>query len=284
MGVFPGIENIIANDMIHRSLGNQGVHQMFGAGFMNKSGQTADCTRMSSPYYVMVYVLRGSGHYLDDRGQPYVVRAGDVFQRFPGRVHTTTIDPESGWRECFIVLGQEFYRNCRNLRMLYHDTPVVGIGVDSGLINRIWRFKEEFKAAGEEELPALVCEVLSLAVELHRRMGLASGRELDNRMVTEICELLSRDFHHHPNLPEICREYGCGYENFRKRFREQIGLSPGQYRIRRRLDAACELLLEHRHSINEIAWLLGYSSPFEFSAQFKKFIGVSPVHYRGGGI
>ena len=276
MNPFPGIENIITNEMVHRSLGDHRDHQAFGAGFMNKSGVTQDCTNQLSPYYVMVYVLQGKGRYYDVDGSEYALAAGDVFQRFPVRSHSTVIDPASGWRECFIVLGREFYQCCRTLRVLPNVSPVVGIGVDRTLIKRIWRLKEEFKQSSDEDLPLLVHDALGVAIELHRRMETARSTDRDNRMIAEICELLGRDFHQHLELPEICQEYGCGYENFRKRFREQLGISPGQYRIRRRLDTACELLAARCHSISEIAWMLGYSSPFEFSAQFKNISGSRP--------
>jgi len=283
MITFPGIENIITNELIHRSMGDHLSHQFFGAGFMNKSGLTQDCIDLLSPYYVMVYVLKGRGRYIDTGGQEYEINAGDVFQRFPQRRHSTIIDPESGWRECFIVLGRDFYQSCRTLRILTNDAPVMEIGIDHALISRVWRLKEEYKTSQEDELPLRVHETLGVAIEFHRRMDLARGVDHNSRMIAEICEMLGRDFHQHPDLEAICREYGCGYENFRKRFREQIGISPGQYRIRRRIDSACELLSGCRHSISEIAWMLGYSSPFEFSAQFKKYVGVSPGNYRGRG-
>jgi AraC-like DNA-binding protein len=81
-------------------------------------------------------------------------------------------------------------------------------------------------------------------------------------------------------LEKYCSQYGVGYENFRKRFRLKIGVSPGRYIINRRIDAACEMLRMSKTPISEIAFSLGYASPFEFSAQFKKTIGISPNHYR----
>ena len=76
------------------------------------------------------------------------------------------------------------------------------------------------------------------------------------------------------------RRNGCGYENFRKRFKAELGISPHRYRIRRRLDAACALLIRPELSIGEIAERLGYASQYEFSAQFKRYMGCPPSGYR----
>jgi len=35
-------------------------------------------------------------------------------------------------------------------------------------------------------------------------------------------------------------------------------------------------------TVGEIAVKLGYASPYEFSAQFKRFLGISPHYYRSG--
>jgi AraC-like DNA-binding protein len=81
-------------------------------------------------------------------------------------------------------------------------------------------------------------------------------------------------------LTAAARGSGMGYERFRKVFREHTGVTPGVFRILRRLDRARALLHEGERSIAAIAEELGYASPFAFSSQFKRFVGVAPNHYR----
>jgi AraC-like DNA-binding protein len=73
---------------------------------------------------------------------------------------------------------------------------------------------------------------------------------------------------------------GLSYERFRKIFRQRQGLSPGDYRIRRRIDQAKALITQHRLSNKEIAYALGYADPFTFSKQFKQVVGMSPAVFR----
>ena len=83
------------------------------------------------------------------------------------------------------------------------------------------------------------------------------------------------------DLKELCRENGWGYEKFRKIFKQSTGVSPAQYRLRRRLDQAKTLLLSDRDMpLSEIAIRLGYTNVYEFSAQFKKSTGQPPGKFR----
>ena len=46
------------------------------------------------------------------------------------------------------------------------------------------------------------------------------------------------------------------------------------------MERAKQLILEGRHSIKEIADLLGISNPFYFSTAFRRYVGMSPSQYR----
>ena len=51
----------------------------------------------------------------------------------------------------------------------------------------------------------------------------------------------------------VAREVGLSYENFRKRFAERSGESPGQYQKRRRLEWACAAIYHGQHTMKDIA-------------------------------
>ena len=58
------------------------------------------------------------------------------------------------------------------------------------------------------------------------------------------------------------------------------GLRYGEILLAAAVLAACALLLHPELTVQEIASRLGYSSPYEFSAQFKRYLGVSPSFWR----
>lgn len=58
-----------------------------------------------------------------------------------------------------------------------------------------------------------------------------------------------------------------------------IGMSPNEYIRHLRLQAACQMLQEHKHNISEIAYLTGFGSPNYFRDCFKAEYGMSPTEF-----
>lgn len=85
------------------------------------------------------------------------------------------------------------------------------------------------------------------------------------------------------SMAELASECGVTPEHFSRAFRIRFGVSPQQFRVRARLDRARFLLAESGLSVAEVAERLGYSDPFSFSKQYKRFLGISPSRDRGRG-
>ena len=66
----------------------------------------------------------------------------------------------------------------------------------------------------------------------------------------------------------------------RQKFHSAYGVSPQQYLIDIRMQAAQKLLCDTNYKIKEIAASVGYTSQLDFSNIFKKKTGVSPKEYR----
>jgi AraC-like DNA-binding protein len=79
-------------------------------------------------------------------------------------------------------------------------------------------------------------------------------------------------------MEEIARRLEVSHPTLRRVFRRSMGLSPSEYRIRRRIERACALLM--LHSVKEVAARLGYNDAFTFSAQFKSVMKTSPRNFR----
>jgi YesN/AraC family two-component response regulator len=73
---------------------------------------------------------------------------------------------------------------------------------------------------------------------------------------------------------------GYDYSYLSHLFSEQMGTTIEQYIIALRIEKAKELLSYGEMTINEIAYLLDYSSTAHLSNQFKKVTGETPSQYR----
>lgn len=79
---------------------------------------------------------------------------------------------------------------------------------------------------------------------------------------------------------QVARRVGLGSESFRKRFTTATGRSPGAWRIHRRIDTACTLLLGEGLTLGAIAADLGYPDVPTFAKQFRRVIGQPPAAWR----
>ncbi|MBD2847657.1 AraC family transcriptional regulator [Paenibacillus sp. IB182496] len=73
---------------------------------------------------------------------------------------------------------------------------------------------------------------------------------------------------------------GLNPEHYSRRFRHYAGVSPMQYLTNLRIETAKRLLRAERHSIAEVARLVGYADPYHFSRRFKQATGRSPSRFK----
>lgn len=276
---FPGLGNFV-RDMVYRSLGGE-PNDNVGIGFMNKSGWTTEYENRTLPTFAVVFCLHGSATFVDHCGHRHKITPGHYLQRIPGHANSFHLDPDSGWQEFFIDLGSSLLPFLKAIKVANEEKIVGNAEIDARLLIEIWRLKVRLATCRELELPLVVGDMLKKTIEILKRDNFERKDE-EALFLEKACRYLSEDFPGKRDIRGFCRKNGWSYETFRKRFQERIGISPGQYRIRCRLNLSRDLLNMPRLSIAEIAEKLGYSSMYEFSAQFKKYMGISPTQYRRG--
>lgn len=60
-----------------------------------------------------------------------------------------------------------------------------------------------------------------------------------------------------------------------KIFKKQVGVAPKEYLLSKKMEHAAKLLTAGK-SVGQVAEVLGYSNPYNFSRAFKKQYGVAP--------
>lgn len=67
---------------------------------------------------------------------------------------------------------------------------------------------------------------------------------------------------------------------FTRRFREEVGVSPGQWLTRRRVERACELLEKTDLTVDNVAAAAGFGTATSLRQHLQAALGVSPSAYR----
>jgi len=107
------------------------------------------------------------------------------------------------------------------------------------------------------------------------------------RKKREICEKIQmavrlleekkfRDF----TLEEIAAEIGYSQNHFIRVFTQDMGITPLQYCIKRKVEQARSMLLYSNMTVSEIAYSLGYNDISYFTKVFKQNTKYSPSEYR----
>lgn len=86
--------------------------------------------------------------------------------------------------------------------------------------------------------------------------------------------------HLRPNLEEMARCESVSVRTFTRRFREEVGLSPGRWIARQRMDRARRLLEETDLSVDRIAGEAGFGTAASLRRHMQDELGVSPSVYR----
>ena len=82
------------------------------------------------------------------------------------------------------------------------------------------------------------------------------------------------------NVGNLAQQLGLCADHLSAIFRQATGWSPMTYYQRRRVQHACNHLLDLGRSITEIAHALGFCDSAHFTNMFKKHQGVTPIMYR----
>ncbi len=259
-----------------RGLPGRDPEASIGCGVQLKN-RGLDVKEQTPSSFAAVLCLHGTGSYTDAAGTTWPLKEGTLFLRRTGQPHSVEIHDEGRWAECWIVLAAEVEQLLTALGMM-PEHNVINIAIDLTLLREIRRTADSLAAANDRALRQLMVRLMGILVSLLDRAD--SGNGSDTFDLNLACRLLSED--PRANLRFVAREMGLTWERFRKLFRQSSGISPGAYRLRRRLERAQAELLADRRSINEIATDLGYANPFTFSRLFHRHVGCTPTAWRAG--
>ncbi len=99
-------------------------------------------------------------------------------------------------------------------------------------------------------------------------------------LVRQAEEVLQAELDSEDDIATLPYRLGCSRSQLYQMFKQEVGMAPNDYRQRLRIKRSCEQLAQTDSHVTDIAMQMGYSSSQYFSRVFKKYIGVTPNHYR----
>lgn len=131
-------------------------------------------------------------------------------------------------------------------------------------------------------LDARLLESLSLCMQagLCEPVKRSSLRREDLTIIRAIGKRIEDDPATIPDIAALARETCMSVSKLTRSFRQVYGTSLHAYVMEVRLQKGAELLMNDEISIQEIAEIVGYNKPSQFSADFRRRFGILPGEYR----
>ncbi len=123
----------------------------------------------------------------------------------------------------------------------------------------------------------ILAEFLNINTSRHHcRRGDSSLRR---KAVGDARDILDEEWEVPPTIGELARRVGVNECYLKKDFKDEIGLSIGEYVRKIRMEKARKLIESGIYSILQVSLFVGYSNPSHFSNAFKRYYGRLPSFY-----
>lgn len=225
--------------------------------------------------YAMTLVHRGEGEYHDERGYRQAISSGDVILVFPEIAHNYRPTQGRMWDESYFVFDGPAFAMLREVGLFAPDRPVIHPPKLSD-----WQFRLAATLAAPGDPPSRVARFHAVLTEMLLAATLPQQGAPKYDEMAHARDLLGENLANDVTPESVAEALLMPYETFRKRFTRVVGVSPGRYRLRRRIEAAADLLRYTALSHSEIAEALGFSDEFAFSKRFKAEMSLPPSEFR----
>lgn len=103
--------------------------------------------------------------------------------------------------------------------------------------------------------------------------------QVSDRRIVQALWTIHNDLAHAPSLDALANEACMAKDSFIRLFRRQMGVTPTDYIIHRRIVQAQLLFVSERRSVKQVAAMVGYENFSYFSRTFRRITGMSPMEF-----
>ncbi|GHU63237.1 AraC family transcriptional regulator [Clostridia bacterium] len=231
----------------------------------------------------IVFVIKGNVNFTI-KGKDYSLFGGDVFIAPPNVPHDTGNHPlgicEFYWMQIEMNIMNAFYLDPVWQKQLFkelenvHEYTIRNMMITkktlSGILKLLISKQKNDKFQGVAQLIDLLY------------MLIHESKKTNSNLTQDIVQSLDWIFNHlHDNimLEDLAKAVGLSLSQFKRKFNNQIGISPRKYITIRKIEYAKELLASGI-SVTDAAYQIGFNSSNYFSTVFRKITMMTPIEYR----
>lgn len=247
--------------------------------YTDKKNYHRDYSILPRPFHSIAIMLNGTGTLIYEN---LVIRLapGDVFYIPQGSTYSSFWETdETSPHISYFSMHFSFEKPPENF---YNTTyPMQKFFVDDlpFLIGKYERLQENLLLPAENNFSsaALFFEILATVLP---KMNMAANNQM-NKKIEPALQYIRTNLNKPVSVKHLSALCFLSESRFFTLFRQQVGVSPIQYRNNLLLEQAAQYILIYpSKSIEEIADFFNFSSSVYFIRQFKKHIGMTPYQYK----
>ncbi len=151
------------------------------------------------------------------------------------------------------------------------------------LAERIVEENKENRYARDFMVHTLTVELMitlsrALRSEWEESLSVKNGKAKE--LVTIAKQFMDENFDQGITVSEAAAYVFLSQGYFTRAFRDELGISPMNYLMKKRIEKACKLLQNNEIKVSAISLQSGFSSPQRFNVAFRKQMGMTPMEYR----
>lgn len=152
--------------------------------------------------------------------------------------------------------------------------------LDSQIRQLIQMLVIEMQTSPDDLLLSHACNDTILAL-LHRHISTFSTDSREKRIdIDAIDRYIETHLRKKISVLQLAGSVFLGESQFHTLFKEQSGITPHQYVLNKRIDAAKALIEQGKFSLSHIADLTGFTGQSTFTHAFSRLQGLSPSQYK----
>lgn len=225
-------------------------------------------------FYFIHYVYSGKGHLIIE-GKRFDIAAGEYFLICPGQMAYYEADKEDPWVYRWFEISGALCKKLMEQAGFSESCPVV-----CDRENQVGDRVHALIQSGGALFPALLGKLWEILHAMTENTHPTSGEDRAGDYVRKCETFIRMNLHKKLRVAELAEYAGIDRSYLSRLFKEHKGLSPQQYILKLKMEAAAQHLKKEGITIKETALCVGYEDPLEFSKQFHRQFHVSPTEWR----
>lgn len=206
-------------------------------------------------------------------GKDYTLESGKFLLIYPNVSHTVLASAPQTQKYSIT-----FDKQTESSQACFFGAITGRIADDLACISGEAQLKKEISAALIEN------SVLEILVRIFRLAGMEEKENTEKQDENAVVSLAKRYIEDNidaaPGVAEVSEYCNLSVKQLTRVFRKFEGISPGEYIMKKRIEAIAKLLAKDSLSLKQISEIMNFNNEYYFNAFFKKHFGMPPGEYR----